>query len=1391
MEKVFVSYSRRNKSFAERLARDLSDAGMEVWVDFRQIHGGEMWQEEIYRGIELSGIVIVCLSPPAVASEWVQREIESARQQKKTIIPVMVENALGDLQTVESLRWLLDVHFIQFEGRYEAAFPELLQALPGRRRVGAYDVVDVAAIPNPFKGLEAFQQTDAHFFFGRERLIEKSLQRLRQDRPTRFLAVVGASGSGKSSLVRAGIMPTLRRGALPASEHWRMSIFMPGGSPVEALAQRLAPLIESAQSADITRMLGEGVERIDDVIDMALAGAHEDARLLLVVDQFEEVFTRAGPAEREKFLNLLEHAATEPGGRAMIVITMRADFFDRLSGFPALAELFEQENMIIVAEMTAVELLRAIEGPAQAVGLVYDDGLPQRILDDVRREPGSLPLLQYALKELYQRRDGIYLTTEAYDAIGGVRQALARHAEDIYLRMGSAQQAIMRRVLLRLVEVSETGEATRRKVERADLVFRDVPDQAVQELLDLLTAAETRLLIASRQIGSSSDEDAVPTVMIEIGHEALVREWERFRGWVAEDVEQLRQGTELLQAAQDWRQGGGDVAYLLVGNRLLRAQAWLQEADATPLQREFIQASIEENARREQRRQLQVERELALQRKAANRLRSTVGVLIVGLVAAIALILLAVNSEQRAQEALAGEQAALGTAVANEQRAVANERRALSLVLASGANQARADQDNEMALLLAVNANEVENPPPQAQRTLADIVFAPGTRQLFDQAGTNVYAAALLPAEGQALTTSSNEIVVWDVASGEELNRFGTGSSGGHSATIWSLAVSPDQQVIASGDADGRVLLWTADGELLRELSGPTDLVSALTFSADGAYLLAASADGQTIRWELATGRILTVYSGGQGAVISVDIRPDGERVLTGHSGGVARLWTLDGELLQTLQGHEGAVNAVAFSPVSAAQGLTASDDGTVRMWNLNTGGQVRVFDGHEGAVLAVAYAPDGRSFASGGDDASVRLWNPFTTQQTAIYAEHTQAVQRVQYADSNTLILTASADGTARLWDLQRGDEVRRYEGHSLDVNARTITAVYSADGRSVLSGSFDSTLRLWERDTGQTVQEFQGHSGPVYDVDLSADQTTAISVSQDGSLIVWDVASGQPRLTLRDELRPGPLVSVALLPNGRRALSGALDGSIVLWDIETGDIVRRYGPQLQKDAPGHTGAAWDVSVSPDGERFASAGNDGVALLWSIDSGRVIQEFKGHADAVLTAHFDRSGQRLATGANDGAIIVWDTTGDSRYQPTGVVRRILGHDRTVQDVDFSPDGALLASGSRDRTLRLWDLASGFEVRRYIIPGSAASFRSVRFDPDGLTILTGMTDATIREWRALLRPQDLIAWAYHNRFVPQPTCEDREQFNLTPLCEGGVPPPTRTPFPQPTPTPTVP
>lgn len=1314
MNRVFVSYSRRNKTFAERIARDLDDAGMVVWVDWRQIQAGEFWQEEIFRGLELSDIIVACLSPDAVKSEWVQREINTGREAGKIILPIMAVEAYTELNQTESLKWLLDRHWIHFEGRYQEAFQELLESLPGKRRVGAYDRVDTSNIPNPFKGLEAFQQTDSQFFFGRERLIEKSLSRLRLDRPTRFLGIVGASGSGKSSLVRAGVIPELRRGeVIPGSEEWRTAIFTPGASPVDALAARLSPFVEAYDAEQISDMFHDSVETIDRLADAEFVNTPDAARLLVVVDQFEELFTRAAETERELFIRLIHHAATRPNGRIIILVTMRADFFDRVGRYPDLAALFEQENMVIVTEMTAPELLRTIEGPAEAVGLEYDRGLSQRILDEVRRQPGSLPLLQYALKELYERREGRRLTTRAYEQIGGVRQALASHAENIYQTLNPAEQSLMRRILLRLVSVSDEGEATRRKIARADLRFSDVSDEAVQSLVDRLTSASSRLLIASREIKSSSDETE-PTIWIEVSHEALIREWERFSGWISENLENLRYGSELLQSATDWRMSDQDTAYLLTGNRLKRAEIWLETADATQLQRDFIKASITEEERREADRQRQMERELELQQRASRRLRNFVIVLVAALIVAIALSGVTLNSLNAAD-------AALLTAEFQRNRAEANANEANSLALSASANRALGDDDGELAVMLAVEASQIDNAPPQSQRVLAEVAYAPGARRLIAHEHA-VRAVAFSPDGQTALTASDTQLFLWNLTTGEVIREF----TGGHDDTINSLDFNADGTQAVSGGDDGRVIVWdVTTGAIIADFLDHTEAVNKVVFSPAVSQVASGGDDNVVYIRDIPSQQVFRVFQFHTNAVNALAYSGDGRLLASGADDGTIRVMSIaNGSIYNTLPAEPAAqqsvldfrITALAFDPTDNDLLASGSDDNIVRLWDVTSANEVMILEAHNNPVTDIVYAAGGSTFFSAASDASIILWRESTGEALTVFEGHDSAVFDIDFSPDRSRLISGSFDNTLRLWDIERAEELRRYSGHR--GRSTSTFGVYGPGDRTVLSGAYDNTLRLWDVTTQLTIQEFLGHQDRVASVAISTDGTTALSASWDDTVILWDVANGTPIHVLADHA--SDVQAVAYLPDNQRAISGASNGGIILWNLESGTVIRQYGPAVEKDDPGHVGPVYDIATHDN--RVLSASADSTLILWDMDSGEVIATLDEHNAAVRAVAFNAAGTRAVSGGSSGDVLLWNVDeADPNFGQ--VIQRLEGHDLAVFDVAFAPNRDVIASVALDGTIRLWDVSSGFEIRRY--DTGSARVLSVDFSQDGAKLLTGM------------------------------------------------------------------
>lgn len=1399
MSRAFISYSRRNTNFAERLARDLTDAGIEVWIDFRQIHAGERWKDEIRRGIERSEVIIIVLSPDSVVSEWVQFEILYGREQGKVMLPVMASDCLDLLRQSEALKWLLDVHFIGFENRFEQAFPELLKALPGKRRLGSFDVIDPTSIPNPFKGLEAFQQTDASFFFGREQLIKKSLSALKPGRSRRFLAVVGASGSGKSSLVRAGVIPQVRSGAIPGSDAWRMAIFTPGDQPVRSLATRLAPLLPEEVDADaVQKALHTGADGLSRVAQRLMTDTAPGAMLLLVVDQFEETFTRATEAGAAEFIALLHHAATMSGGRCIVAITMRADFFDRLGRYPEFAELFEADQLLIVTEMTPSNLLRAITGPADAVGLLYEEGLADRILEDVRRQPGSLPLLQYALTELYTRREGRRLTHAAYDAIGGVEQALARHAEGIYLRLGIGQQDTMRRILLRLIEVVEDGTATRRKVARQDLSFMGVSDQAVQEIVDRLTAADSRLLVTSREIRTSVNQTASATVWVEVGHEALIREWTRFQGWIMEDLEDLRLGADLLKAATDWQATSKDPAYLLSGSRLTNAEEWLDTADANAVQREFIRASVDAREHREAVEREQSVRELTLQKRSTNRLRAFVGVLAAALILTAGLVLFAFSERDRAnQNAIIAAQNE-AAAQANAELAQQNLARSNSFALSALADRALSDGDSELAVALAVEANLIAtSPPPQSSLTLAEVAFAPGTRQNFEPAGTSIAAIALSRDESLVLAAGSENVTLYDSRTGEAVRTLGTaaitnatavtlspdgrtalvGTSGGiitaysvengAEIKVWkseqgrainSLAYDSSGNRVVSADNNNRVIVWDDSGNEIRRFSA--DRALAAFWPLDENVVISAGRDGLINAWDIPRGVSVKRLKAAL-PILALALSPDGEFALTGGAGAtddataLVALWRLDG----------------IDRSADPATGVPA--DVTL---------PAREFIGHgtPSESHGVGFGSDGARVVSVADDGQLIIWDTDSGDVAASFTVSGDSNLRALAisADGENALSAGETDGAAvlRLWDMSSAAVVTDMRGHTgravgvfipeAEGVARTIlTGGREDDPQDPADDQLKNSLRVFDIASGRTVQQLTGHEGLVISVDVSPDGTRAVSGSQDQTVRVWNIADGTGEIVGRYEGARGAVNGVVFMPDGLSVVSISRSGQITQWAADEPRQIRAFTDPADPEPA----ALQTLALSRDGRFLLTGGDSRVVRLWDTSSGALVRTFTIEDRAVRSLGFSPDASQLIVGSVNGSLTLFAIDGP-------VVRTLSGHSRSVLSAAFADAKTLLTTGF-DGTMRVWDLQSGFEVRRFDTADEPTiSLQAGTLSADGQTVLTGLSDGRMRLWRLYPTLESLLAWTRTNREVTGLSdCATRATFGLAPCDEAGKAP----------------
>ncbi len=1156
-----------------------------------------------------------------------------------------------------------------------------------------YQTLSFAALlepQNPYKGLRAFEEADAMHFFGRETLIRRLLAELAQP-DGRFLAVIGPSGSGKSSVVKAGLIPALRRGTQFDSEMWYVARMVPGAHPFQELETALLSVAVGDFPA-----LQASLRATDDGLLRAVPRILPDdmAELVLVIDQFEEIFTLVeDEAERKQFLSSLVAAVQDPFSRLRVIVTLRADFYDRPLLYPGFGELV-QVHTEVVLPLSSADLQEVITGPAERAGLVLESGLVAAIVADVAEQPGALPLLQYALTELFERRQGQTLTLDAYRTSGGVRGALARRAEELYQSLEPAHQEAVRQLFLRLVNLGEGAEDTRRRARWAELMsILQAHKPAMQTVLDAY--GKFRLITFDHD-----PQTREPTV--EMAHEALIREWARLHGWLDENRADLRTQRRLAAETAEWIKSNRDSSFLARGTRLAQFETLLNSAQLgfTEEETAYVSASV------------------VLRKRAARRVQLVIAALAVFSLVALTLAVFAFDQQRRTQNAQA-------TTVAERDRA--DEQSHISRSNELAVTALRSSDQLDLSLLLSLEAikaadtfaarnsllTALQSQPHLTaflyghQAAVRSVAISPDGRLIASGSRDNtiwLWDVSTRRAVGSPLTghtdrvnsvafsgntlasgSADGTVRLWDVASGAPIGSPLTG----HQDAVWGVAFSPDGKTLASASADSTVILWdVASGEMrLPPLMGHTDEVYSVAFSPDGRLVASAGADMTIILWDAETGE--TVHDPLQGHedwIYSVAFSPDGQTLASGGADNTIRLWDVaSGDPVgQPLQGHTNWVRQVTFSP-DGTQLFSASVDGTVRVWDVASGAALLTLAGHGDEVWSVAVAPDGVTLVSGGADSRVIMWNTRDEYPLRrLLSGHTNEVASVALSPDGRLIASGSGlsngggeDVSVRVWDAATGDLLKTLTGHE----GLVTSVAFSPDGKLIASASADRTIRLWDVQTGDPVGlPLEGHTQAVYAAAFSPDGKLIASASDDGTVILWDVATGQP---IASPLvgHEGSVFSVAFSPDGRTLASGGLDGLILLWDVVTR---QPRGEALT----GHTDRVNSVAFSPDGQTLASGGRDDTVILWDVATGQPIRPpLAGHTNYITSVTFSPDGKTLASASWDTTIILWDlATGRALGQP------LTGHQKEVSSVAFSPDGQTLASGSWDMTIGLWDVS---------------------------------------------------------------------------------------------------
>ncbi|MCP4376147.1 MAG: CHAT domain-containing protein [bacterium] len=1182
----------------------------------------------------------------------------------------------------------------------------------------------------PFQGLYPFHEQDREFFFGRKSLMQTLQQKLEQDR---FLAVLGPSGSGKSSVVLAGLIPSLQE----ENSDLRMVYLTPGSDPLNQLETSLAEVDKEAA--------------------------------VLVVDQFEELFTLCSDETKrqaflDRLLSLPEHLP--------VAITMRADFWGECAPYPELREQM-QARQELIAPMDTAELRRAMEQQARTVGLRFEADLSHTILEDVQDEPGAMPLLQHALQELWKRRHGQWLRTGEYRAIGGVRKAIAETADVFYKRVSPEEQKRVRDIFVRLTRLDEEAvkreerRDTRRRVWLKELVPAESDQAATKDLVRRL--ADIRLVVTSVNLATKREE-------VEVAHEALIRYWPRLRGWLDEDRASLQLRERISEAAREWEDGKREESLLIHrGSRLEEAEilARTPKFPLSKLEQAYVNACVtlreRERAEKEeqQRRELEAARKLAEeaqarqaaeeearreaehraeeQAKSTNRLRQRAFALVVVVILALGAAVFALMQQQKAQENeeranIRAEEAKQAQDEAEKRREEAEEAKAeverqlfvsiaRDLIREAPRQQNQGKQD-ELGALLARQAYLFNHRArghvlDQVDETLRTVLKARYFSPILHGHESKVSAVAFSP-DGQTLASGSedNTVRLWDLrrpaAEPTVLH--------GHESDVLAVAFSPDGQTLASGSGDATVRLWdlrhpAAEPTILRSHEG---YVFAVAFSSDGQTLASGSWDATVRLWDLRRPAAEpTVLRGHDDRVWAVAFSPDGQTLASGSRDATVRLWDwrLPEAAPTVLRGHEGYVLAVAFSPDGQTL-ASSSRDRTVRLWDLRRpAAEPTVLRDHDDQVYAVAFSPDGQTLVSGSGDATVRLWDLSSPEtKPIVLLGHKGWVYAVAFSPDGQTLASGSEDATVRLWDLGSSEaKPIVLRGQTINVNA----VAFSPDGQTLASGSLDRAVRLWDlRRPEAAPTALRDHDDTVWAVAFSPDGQTLASGSRDTTVRLWDLRRPEATPTvLRGH--DDRVSTVAFSPDGQTLASGSWDAAVRLWDLRRLEVA----PTVLRGHEG-SGSVLEVAFSPDGQTLASGSEDATVQLWnlgSLDTAPIV--LRGHDGAVLAVAFNPDGQTLASGSEDATVRLWDLG-----HPEAVPTVLRGHEERVSAVAFNSDDQTLASGSGDATVRLWDLGHP-EVDPTVLRGQEEGVHAVAFSPDDQTLASGSRDATIFLWIA--------------------------------------------------------
>lgn len=1128
--------------------------------------------------------------------------------------------------------------------------------------------------PNPYQGLLAFQEADGERFFGRDAQIQELWEKFhnlhKNESAIRLLSIYGPSGSGKSSVARAGLIPALAKQPLPGRDRARVVVMVPGSHPLEALATVLARIATNditpvAKTREFASELKEtnseekydGLRRIADALPEI-----EIKPLIILVDQFEEIFTLCeNQSERDVFIANLLCTISESSKRVSAIITLRSDFLGATQKYPQLNQLISSQGFLVTA-MSIESLRAAITKPAESAGHPLDQATVNLLIEQTEGREGALPLLQFSLTRIWAGLTKGKKPAKTLAEIGGVGGALAGEAQRIYESLSPNEQEVARRVFLGLVQLGEGTQDTRRRTKIASLTSYREQSVHVKKVIDRFADREARLISLSVSDGSETAE---------VSHEALLENWKRLREWLEHNREDIRFQRRLEETAQLWDSNGRPEGSLWRSPDLNRLEKFCDNAEKgnitlqmTDLQKAFYHAAMDaQEQERHRKRQSIVQKEK--QTKRILRLSGFIGFL--GLTAI----------------GLGGLSIWRGIEIQKSQIATLNN-----------LSKAELASNNHLdALVASVKAGE------QLQGMLSFTV----------------------PSDLYRATEAQLHQAVQRIWGYKHLK--------GHPGGAYTVSFSPDGKFIASGGLDKQVNLWnTSKQKLENDRVEHEDRVTDITFSPNGKIIASASEDGEIKIWNIDTGKKRSLGKKPKDNRVSrIAFSPDGEIIASVSSKSKSiKFWHLKGEKTESkLNQYSNEVSRIAFSP-DGEKIVSGSIDGKICLWEfINNKASSKpifpcFFHSQNKKIRDIKFSHDGKIIASTSADETVKLWRlnneTFNNKPFNIFDKFGTTVNSITFSPCGEMIATANEDNTIKLLSIEAQDtnmqELLTLKGH--DSAVKDIS--FSTTSSHLVSASLDNSIRLWDLEKLLPQKTLRNHSGAVNGLDFNPDNQALASASDNETFISFPLNKKYLKLQHIDST----VNSILFHPKKQILFSAGQDKTIKFWDLNKS----KSEPRILH---GHTGPVNSLSYSPTNNLLVSASDDDTIRLWNLNDTEVVnQPIKGHAGNIYGVSFSPDGKMLASASEDHTVKLWSIEGK-------LLGTTLNHSSSVNAVSFSPDSQLLASASDDRKIRIWNIKNLEDSPLCIFEGHEEPVLDVSFSPDGEFLTSASEDHTVKVW----------------------------------------------------------